>query len=83
MVKLIIRGFVDGMKKFEEHVEVDSEDFGVAKVYALAARHMAVLGNEPHMIEFEFPDEPDPLKRFFRFGTDPRGMVIPVVVEAS
>ena len=29
------------------------------------------------MVELEFLDDPDPERRFFRFGTDPTCMVLP------
>jgi hypothetical protein len=77
-MKTIIRGFVNGTIRFEDHVEIEPDELDTA-IPALAAKHVLAVGDEPHMIEFEFPDEPDPLQRFFRFGTDPSGMVIPCV----
>jgi hypothetical protein len=48
----------------------------------LAEKHAAALVSHAlHMIEIEFLDEPDPNQRFFRFGTDPSGMVIPLKVR--
>jgi hypothetical protein len=47
----------------------------------LAQKHVKLAGTRPHMIEFEFLDEPDQLKRFLRVGTDPRGMVKPIALD--
>jgi hypothetical protein len=67
-----IRGFKDGRQLFEDLVDADTVDLAEC-----AHHHALQLVDGPHMIEFEFLDEPDPNERFFRFGTDPRGMVLP------
>jgi len=78
MNRLAIRGFIRGVKQFEKRVEVNDNGDGLD---VLAERHaislLALPGGDKHMIEFEFLDEPDPMQRFFRFGTDPAGMVRP------
>lgn len=76
-MKIAIRGFAGGKKLFEERIESTGEDLD-----ALACEHMLLLKDHPlHMIEFEFLDEPDPKQRFFRIGTDPSGMVIPIGIK--
>jgi hypothetical protein len=79
LIRLAIRGFIGGVKQFEERIDVSEsadELEGVAERHSL--RLLALPGGEKHMIELEFLDEPDPLQRFFRVGTDPSAMVTPI-----
>jgi hypothetical protein len=78
-VRLAVRGFVDGGSlKFEDFVTVSEKEVHDI-LPALAKKHVrAMKDHELHMIEIEFLDEPDDLKRFFRFGSDPSRMVSPV-----
>ena len=78
--RLVIRGYAGKELKFEERVEVP-----VAKMHevlpGLAEKHAtALVAHDLHMIEIEFLDEPDVNERFFRFGSDPGGMVQPFAV---
>ena len=75
-MRVIIRGFLNGTLDFEEHF--DASEGGWED---LATKHARRLMGGPHMIEIEFPDDPDPLQRFFRFGTDPSLMVQPRVMK--
>ncbi len=79
-LKVVVRGFGDGTKVFEDRVEID--DAALENVIEkMALSHMAALKSyEVHMLEFEFPDAPED-ERFLRFGTDPRGMVMPIEVN--
>jgi len=77
---LIVRGFGDGIRVFEERHEIDPSDLEdtIAK---LAVDHMDVLKfYDRYMLEFEFPQYPEE-ERFLRFGTDPRRMVLPTGVK--
>ena len=47
----------------------------------LAEQHGNMLADRPGLIEIEFLDEPDLHQRFFRIGTDPRGMVQPLRID--
>ena len=76
-MRVAVRGWGDGRLLFEEIVE-ESEDDDTADLRAIAQKHVErVAAYAKNMIEIEFLDyAPDP-NRFFRFGTDTRGMVLP------
>jgi hypothetical protein len=80
-VRLAIRGFAGREKQFEDRVDVDTDEMWKI-LPALAEKHAnALSSHELHMIEIEFLDEPNENERFFRLGTDPAGMVMPIRVE--
>jgi hypothetical protein len=79
-IRLAVRGFIAGVRQFEEFVQVPENRIDL-EVPELASKHAAALvGALPFMIEIEFLDEPDFSSRFFRFGTDKSGMVLPLEV---
>jgi hypothetical protein len=78
MARFAVRGFADGEKVFEESMEVNR---GV-ELCELMRKHVERIVAAPnHMIEVEYLDEPDPMKRFFRLGSDPCGMVAPIPID--
>lgn len=85
-MNLAIRGFMHRTEQrrrliFEEFVTIAPATLETL-LPQLAEKHgKAMAGHELHMIEVEFLDEPDPMQRFFRFGTDPRFMVRPIEVK--
>lgn len=82
IIRVAIRGFTQGELQFEDVVELPDEAAIEHLLPGLAEKHAAALADHRlHMIEIEFLDEPDPQERFFRFGTDPSGMVIPMRVR--
>ena len=75
-MKAIVRAWVGPEHRllFEETFE----DIKASTIDAAIRRQMAMLDGHPlHLIEVEFPEEPEE-RRFFRFGTDTRGMVMPI-----
>jgi hypothetical protein len=75
---IVIRGFIGQKCVFEDTLDLDTQKELEAIIPQIATKHAELLMDSPHMIEMEFLDDPDPASRFFRFGTDPRGMVLPV-----
>jgi hypothetical protein len=82
-VRLAIRGFVGQTLVFEEHVSARDSDLG-GVLPKLAEEHAAnMAAHVLHMIEIEFLDEANENERFFRFGTDPSGMVWPIAIPPT
>lgn len=81
MIRIAIRGFAGKNVVFEDNIEIEEHELE-SLLPKLAEEHAAKMKNhELHMIEIEFLDEPDPMERFFRFGTDPAGMVLPMGID--
>lgn len=79
-MRLAIRGFGDGVLKFEDRVDLE-EHLNDEPLYELATKHEERLAPyRVFMIEIEFLDEPNEHERFLRFGTDRRGMVAPIAL---
>jgi hypothetical protein len=82
LVRLITRGFLGRKVVFEEPVVVHNGAEMEAVIPKLGEEHAtAMAAGEIDMIEIEFIDDPNPNDRFFRFGTNPAGMVIPLAVD--
>lgn len=80
-IRLAFRGYVGRVVQFEDRVEIDEAEL-MRLLPELAEKHAVALArHELHMVEIEFLDEPDPLQRYFRFGSDPPGMVAPIEVK--
>ena len=82
MIRIAIRGYIRGVKQFEERVDaLESRDEFARLAETHARRLLALPGGDEHLIEIEFLDEPHLSERFFRFGTDPAMMVRPIEVS--
>jgi hypothetical protein len=76
-MRVTIRGFAGKRVVFEDRLEIRESDLEDL-IVSLAQKHANRMANHQlHMIEFEFPDEPIS-DRYFCFGTDPSGMVMPI-----
>lgn len=75
----MVRGYAGGRLWFSEPADVDESKLD-GLLPELAEKHVRLLP-PLHMIEIEFLDEPNQLERFFRFGTDPDAMVIPIAIS--
>ncbi len=82
IVRNAFRGFSEGRLLFEDLIIAeDGEPFERAVEQAMQAHAEEILAHEKHVIEVEDLDEPDPMQRFTRFGTDPDGMTIPIKLD--
>jgi hypothetical protein len=81
IVRLAIRGYAAGKIQFEDRVDLNSAEIEQL-VPGLAEKHATAMAEHRlHMIEIEFLDEPNPNERFFRMGTDPSRMVLPLEID--
>jgi hypothetical protein len=73
-MKITVRTYLRGTL-----VSQSTGEFSRADTEVLAEAHYNAMGaGECDMVEIEFLDEADPFRRFFRIGTNPRDMVMPV-----
>jgi hypothetical protein len=77
-----IRIWKNNVLVLSERREIPDDGEGMEN---LAHKHVLELGllDAPHMVEFEFLDEPNVLERFARFGTDGRRMDNPIAVDLT
>jgi hypothetical protein len=81
LIHLMVRGFLGRALLFADPLTA-TEDSLRDVLPGLAEQHATAMAEgRLTMIELEFLDEPDPLQRFFRLGTDPSGMVIPIEID--
>ena len=76
-MKIAVRAYSAGHKIFEELLDVEE----VTLDEMVKAHIKRIVPYERHMIEIEFIAEQDNPARFFRFGTDPDAMVMPVEIK--
>lgn len=77
---ITVRFFVDAQLREEATREFSAKEMHVY-LRGLAERYARQIAERPFLVEVEFLDEPNPLERFMRYGTDPHGMVMPVAIS--
>ena len=80
--RITARIFIAGALLAAESFELEEAEIETM-LPVIAKRHAMLVGDRPFMLELEFLDEHDPLARYFRFGTDPAGLVIPIEIALS
>ena len=80
-----MRGWKRGVLRFTRHSLVTADNIADEAMRSFTHNARELLDPDgsvaPHLIEIEFPDEPDPQARFMRFGTDTTMMAEPVAFE--
>lgn len=78
-IRLAVRVYIGRVLKYEELITIENDQVPDL-MPALAQKHIEALARSPGMIEIEFLDEPNEQERFFRIGSDPAGMVLPLLL---
>jgi hypothetical protein len=81
IVNIAIRGFLGRRKLFESQVPIESSALDQLLPDLAETHSTAMAAGELDMIEIEFLDEPNVNERFFRIGTNSRGMVKPMAID--
>jgi len=81
MTRIQVRLWLAGRLEMDHTLTLDDGGLDAQIAQLLELQRGYLVSEEPHMVEIEFLDEPNPLERFFRVGTDPNGMVLPARVE--
>jgi hypothetical protein len=82
LVRIRVRGWENKEKKFDEHIELESAAEINKRLPVIAQHHISMLADaKDWLVEIEFLDEPDPLQRFFRLGSHPTHMAVPIILN--
>jgi len=76
MSKIAVRVFVNRQKTYDRVFEGDLSDESL--MWKITQDYQEAITGPLHMIEFEFFDIDDLSQRFWRIGTDPAAMVMPI-----
>lgn len=79
-MRLAIRVYIDGKLTSAQAIACTEEELE-RLLPKLAGDHARQCAEKPTMIEIEFLDVPDERQRFFRIGSDPRGMAQPIRID--
>jgi hypothetical protein len=80
-INLMIRGYGNGKLQFADRIVVPEAQLDTLMKTTVERHAKALAKFDLTMIEIEFLDEPNPNERFFRFGSDPAGMVKPMAIK--
>ena len=83
--QVAMRGWKDGKLVYEEiysfPVNDESNSDALGRLAEQHALKLEADKDSRHMMEIEFLDEPNPEERYYRWGTDPGGMVRPAALD--
>jgi hypothetical protein len=79
-IRIAVRVYVDNVLASHELFERTMKGFD-RLLPELAEKHATLSAQHPTMIEIEFLDEPDVERRFYRIGSDPRRMLLPIEIK--
>jgi hypothetical protein len=77
---ILVRGYRGKELIFEDSFDLAA--MTLPQYEAMEKKHCdALFDGSITLLEFENPGEPDPQKRFLRYGTSPEGMMMPIAIR--